>query len=87
MKPSGVPWLGEIPEHWEVRRIKYLLREVDERSTAGIEPLLSMRIHHGLVPFADHFTRQLQAATLLGFKIVRPGQFVVNRGRCGHRQA
>jgi len=23
-KPSGVEWLGEIPEHWEVVRLKYL---------------------------------------------------------------
>lgn len=23
-KPSGVPWLGEIPAHWEVKRLKYL---------------------------------------------------------------
>ncbi len=22
-KPSGVPWLGNVPEHWEVRRLKY----------------------------------------------------------------
>jgi len=21
-KDSGVPWLGEVPEHWEVRRLK-----------------------------------------------------------------
>ena len=24
MKPSGVDWIGDIPEHWEVRRIKYI---------------------------------------------------------------
>jgi type I restriction enzyme S subunit len=24
LKDSGIPWLGEIPEHWEVRRLKYL---------------------------------------------------------------
>jgi len=24
MKDSGVEWIGEIPEHWEVKRIKYL---------------------------------------------------------------
>jgi type I restriction enzyme S subunit len=24
MKDSGVEWLGEIPSHWEVKRIKYL---------------------------------------------------------------
>ena len=84
LKPSGIPWLGEIPQHWEVRRIKYLLREVDERSSTGSEPLLSMRMHHGLVLFADHFTRPPQAATLVGFKIVRPGQFVVNRMQAGN---
>ena len=25
MKDSGVEWIGEIPEHWEVKKIKYLL--------------------------------------------------------------
>ena len=24
MKPSGVEWLGDIPEHWEVRKLKYV---------------------------------------------------------------
>lgn len=23
-KDSGVEWLGEVPEHWEVRRLKFL---------------------------------------------------------------
>jgi type I restriction enzyme S subunit len=84
LKPSGIPWLGDIPQHWEVRRIKYLLHEVDERSTTGSEPLLSMRRNHGLVIFSEHFTRPPQAATLVGFKIVRPGQFVVNRMQAGN---
>lgn len=84
LKTSGIPWLGDIPQHWEVKRIKYLLREVDERSTTGSEPLLSMRMHHGLVLFAEHFSRPPQAATLVGFKIVRPGQFVVNRMQAGN---
>ena len=22
LKPSGIPWLGDIPEHWELRRLK-----------------------------------------------------------------
>ena len=25
-KPSGVPWLGDVPEHWEVRRLKSVCR-------------------------------------------------------------
>ncbi len=23
-KPSGVEWLGDVPEHWEVRRLKHV---------------------------------------------------------------
>jgi type I restriction enzyme S subunit len=26
MKDSGIEWLGEIPEHWEVKRLKYIIR-------------------------------------------------------------
>ena len=29
MKDSGVEWIGEIPEHWEVKRLKYLIKCVD----------------------------------------------------------
>ncbi len=29
-KPSGVEWLGNIPAHWEVRRLKYLATVNDE---------------------------------------------------------
>lgn len=28
MKPSGIEWLGEIPEHWEVRKLKYIAQIV-----------------------------------------------------------
>lgn len=27
MKDSGVAWLGEVPQHWEVKRLKFLLSE------------------------------------------------------------
>ncbi|MDD5198215.1 MAG: hypothetical protein PHC88_00300 [Terrimicrobiaceae bacterium] len=84
LKRSSIPWLSDIPKHWEVIRIKYLLKEVDNRSTSGAEPLLSMRMHHGLVVFSEHFTRPPQAATLVGFKIVKPRQFVVNRMQAGN---
>ena len=30
-KPSGVEWLGDVPEHWEVRRLRYLKGEADFR--------------------------------------------------------
>lgn len=27
MKPSGIDWLGNVPRHWEVKRLKYLVSE------------------------------------------------------------
>ena len=27
-EPSGVPWLGDVPAHWEVRRLKTCVRDV-----------------------------------------------------------
>ena len=79
LKPSGVEWLGEIPEHWEIVPIKYLLYELNDRSTTGKETLLSLRINHGLVPHDEHFARPGQASSLVGYKLVRPGQVVLNK--------
>src|SRR5262249_46763666 len=32
LKPSGIQWLGDIPEHWEVRRLKTLISHVTSGS-------------------------------------------------------
>jgi type I restriction enzyme, S subunit len=29
MKDSGVPWLGEVPEHWDMERAKWMFRKMD----------------------------------------------------------
>lgn len=26
MKPSGIDWLGDIPDHWEIKRLKYVAK-------------------------------------------------------------
>lgn len=49
MKDSGIPWLGEIPAHWDVKRLKYLcslLRDGTHQPPKRVEtgyPLLSVR--------------------------------------------
>ena len=35
MKDSGVEWLGEVPEHWELPRLGGLLRERGELNNDG----------------------------------------------------
>ncbi len=34
-KDSGVEWLGEVPQHWEVKRLKYISRLVYGDSLSG----------------------------------------------------
>ena len=33
MKPSGVEWIGDIPAHWKIKKIKYIATLVSEKST------------------------------------------------------
>ncbi len=78
LKPSGIPWLGDIPQHWEVRRAKYLYREVDERSTHGSEELLSVSHLTGVTPRSQKNITMFKAASYAGHKLCRPGDLVVN---------
>ncbi|WP_165021109.1 restriction endonuclease subunit S [Dysgonomonas sp. ZJ279] len=34
LRPSGIDWLGDIPAHWEVRKLKYLV----DKTGSGITP-------------------------------------------------
>ncbi|MBK7780279.1 MAG: hypothetical protein IPJ58_05715 [Ardenticatenia bacterium] len=43
LKPSGIPWLGDVPEHWEISDLSIAVPEVD---TA--RPLLAKRPHHSI---------------------------------------
>jgi type I restriction enzyme S subunit len=81
LKPSGVEWLGDVPEHWEIRRIKQLFHEVDKRSSTGTEVLLSLRMYRGLVPHSEVSQIPITSNALVGFKRVAPGQIVMNRMR------
>jgi restriction endonuclease S subunit len=36
LKPSGIDWLGYIPEHWENKKFKYLFSFVNEKSNIDL---------------------------------------------------
>jgi len=44
MRDSGVEWIGKIPAHWEVKRLKYILEERNERSKTGLETLFMVSV-------------------------------------------
>lgn len=82
MKDSGVEWIGQIPEDWEIVRIKQLFAEVDERCTKGNEyTLLSVSEYYGVSPKKDHLNEDdmlTHAETLDGYKICRKNDIVMN---------
>lgn len=78
LKPSGIPWIGDIPQHWEVLRAKYLFREVDERSRDGSEELLSVSHITGVTPRSQKNITMFKAASYAGHKLCRTGDLVVN---------
>jgi len=78
---SQVSWLGDIPEHWEIRRIKYVFKEVDSRSETGKEDLLSVSQYTGVTKKSDKVAEGdsiSNARTLEGYKIVEKGDLVIN---------
>ena len=79
LKPSGIPWLGDVPEHWEVLRSKYVYNEVDCRSATGNETHLSMSQKFGLVPRSQLVQRGLVSESYVGAKLCDKGDLVLNR--------
>lgn len=51
MKDSGIPWIGEIPQEWEIRRIKYLSKI--ERGLFNHRPRNDERFYGGKYPFVQ----------------------------------
>lgn len=78
MKDSGVEWIGEIPKHWEIIRIGYILGEIDRRSITGMEESLSVSQVLGVVP-SSQIAVPSTASTMVGQKIVEPGELVLNK--------
>lgn len=80
-KDSRVEWLGEIPKHWELRRIKYLFNEINERSDNGDEDLLSVSQYTGVTNKSykvEAGGMLTNAMTLEGYKKVKKGDLVSN---------
>ena len=78
-KPSGVPWLGTMPEHWEVKRGKWLfrkmerpVRDADEVVTCFRDGTVTLRKNRR----TEGFTESLQE---IGYQSIRKGDLVIHQ--------
>lgn len=78
MRNSGVEWIGEIPEHWQVIRAKFLFNEIDERSLDGSEELLSVSHMTGVTPRSEKNIYMFMAEDYTGSKLCRENDLVFN---------
>ncbi len=78
LRDSGVPWLGEIPAHWDIERARWLFRERDFRSESGDEELLTVSHLTGVTPRSEKDVTMFEAETNEGYKVCEPGDLVIN---------
>ena len=45
-KPSGIEWLGEIPEHWDVRRLKFIADLINVKANGADNDLPYTGLEH-----------------------------------------
>jgi len=78
MKDSGIPWVGMIPEEWDVIPISYVLLENKERNSDGtILNAFSFR-YGSLVPKQEAGKKDEVEDTYSKYQIVYPGMIIVN---------
>lgn len=54
MKDSGIEWIGEIPEEWKMRKIKYILQERNEKNNPiKSTEILSLTANQGVIPYSE----------------------------------
>ena len=84
MKDSGIAWIGQIPEHWEVNKIRSHFKERRTKVSDKDYPALSVA-REGIVPQLDTAVKTDNGDNR---KLVLKNDFVVNsrsdrKGSCG----
>lgn len=77
-KNSCISWIGEIPEHWDIRKMKYTFTERSEKNHPD-EQILCATQSQGVIPQAMYDNRVVVVNK--GFenlKFVKKGDFVIS---------
>ena len=78
-KSSGVEWLGDVPEHWEVVRLSAVSRPKSVVNQQHRE-LLSVYLNLGVIRFSDINEKRTNTTSqdLFQYQAVDPGDVVLN---------
>ena len=89
MKDSGVEWLGEVPEHWQIKRLKQITSQISvgivvEPSKyyddlGKVPALRSLNVKPGYIDLADCVYITNESNRLLKKSVLRSGDLVIVR--------
>lgn len=79
LKYSGARWLGNVPSHWRVDKLKYHLIR-NEPKNPGDQIVLSLYRELGVIPKDSRDdNHNVTSEDTSKYKYVRPGDFVINK--------
>ena len=81
MKDSGISWIGEIPEHWEVKQLRSFLTLFTEKGH-GDAQLLSVTREQGVIErdkYDKDENHNFVPDDLSGYKYIEKGDFAINK--------
>lgn len=88
MKDSGLDWLGEVPEHWGVRRLKFVAdvqtgiakgKDTTGKDTIDVPYLRVANVQDGFLALDDVATLEIEAEQLARYRLM-PGDVLMNEG-------
>lgn len=77
MKDSGVDWIGEVPEHWEVEKIKWVFKILKRQNGRDDRPVLSITQQGIKIKDIENNDGQM-AESYENYQLVEPGDFAMN---------
>ena len=88
MKESGVEWLGEVPEHWDVKRLKFIAsvqtgiakgKDNADKDTIGVPYLRVANVQDGYLDLDEVATIEVVPADVARY-LLQPGDVLMNEG-------
>ncbi|WP_270983196.1 restriction endonuclease subunit S [Campylobacter helveticus] len=80
-KPSGIEWLGEIPQGWEIKPLQAIFNQRNEQNNnLEFQTILSLVKDVGVIPYEEKGNVGNKAKDdLQGYKIARVNDLVLNK--------
>lgn len=82
MRDSGIPWIGKVPEGWEVMKIGHCFRLKNEKNFLPENKVQLLSLYTGIGVFPTNSEKSKtsgnHAQTVNGYKIVHKNDIVVN---------